>query len=313
MMIMFNSEFESTSKSNANFNSNSRFKSFRRGRANSSQRGRVQLMARSGLLALCGLVASSWLSAAEVALPTTCLIEPYARIAVRSPVTAIIGTMAVDRGSVIRKGQILVTLDAAVERAAWVSAQERASMQSSTRAAQARSELAQQRLSRRDELVRVGFVSGQDHDEALAELGVSAAALAEAAENRRLAQLEAQRLSAEVQRRTIRSPVSGVVTDRLQHPGELASSGDGATPILRLAQTDPLRVELVLPAARAGSVRVGDIVNVRPEAPASARYRARVAVVDSVVDAASGTFGVRLEIANPKHEILAGVKCTAEL
>jgi multidrug efflux pump subunit AcrA (membrane-fusion protein) len=111
----------------------------------------------------------------------------------------------------------------------------------------------------------------------------------------------------------IKSPVSGVVTERLQHPGELASSGESSQPILRLAQTDPLRVELVLPLARAGTVRVGDVVSVRPEAPASARYRAVVKVVDSVVDAASGTFGVRLEIANPKNEILAGVKCTAEL
>jgi multidrug efflux pump subunit AcrA (membrane-fusion protein) len=34
-----------------------------------------------------------------------------------------------------------------------------------------------------------------------------------------------------------------------------------------------------------------------------------VIVVDPVVDAASGTFGVRLELPNPEHAIPAGLKC----
>jgi hypothetical protein len=36
-----------------------------------------------------------------------------------------------------------------------------------------------------------------------------------------------------------------------------------------------------------------------------------VAIVDRVVDSASGTFGVRLDLANPKGDIPAGIKCRA--
>jgi hypothetical protein len=34
-----------------------------------------------------------------------------------------------------------------------------------------------------------------------------------------------------------------------------------------------------------------------------------VTVVDRVVDAASSTFGVRLELANPDYRLPAGLKC----
>jgi multidrug efflux pump subunit AcrA (membrane-fusion protein) len=36
-----------------------------------------------------------------------------------------------------------------------------------------------------------------------------------------------------------------------------------------------------------------------------------VTVVDRVVDAASGTFGVRLEVPNPNYRLPAGLKCKA--
>jgi multidrug efflux pump subunit AcrA (membrane-fusion protein) len=35
-------------------------------------------------------------------------------------------------------------------------------------------------------------------------------------------------------------------------------------------------------------------------------------MVDGVVDAASATFGVRLELPNPDHEVLAGLACKVE-
>ena len=38
-------------------------------------------------------------------------------------------------------------------------------------------------------------------------------------------------------------------------------------------------------------------------------YEAKVTIVDKVVDAASGTFGVRLEMPNPEHRITPGLKC----
>ena len=49
------------------------------------------------------------------------------------------------------------------------------------------------------------------------------------------------------------------------------------------------------------------------EPPLIGRYEARVTIVDKVVDSASGTFGVRLELPNAKGDIPAGVKCRINL
>ena len=46
-----------------------------------------------------------------------------------------------------------------------------------------------------------------------------------------------------------------------------------------------------------------------PEGPVGGRNRARVTIVDEVIDAASGTFSVRLELPNRDYEIPAGLKC----
>ena len=67
----------------------------------------------------------------------------------------------------------------------------------------------------------------------------------------------------------------------------------------------------VLPRAGYESVKLGQPVDVITEQPAGGRYKAIVKVIDKVFDAASGTFGVRLELANPGAKIPAGDKCKA--
>ncbi len=99
------------------------------------------------------------------------------------------------------------------------------------------------------------------------------------------------------------------MTEVEQHPGELAQTGEGARPILKMAQVHPLRVEVVLPVALYNQVRAGAAAEIEAEAPTKGRYKASVQIVDKVVDSASGTFGVRLELPNPSGSTLAGVKC----
>jgi hypothetical protein len=95
--------------------------------------------------------------------------------------------------------------------------------------------------------------------------------------------------------------------ERLLSPGEFAKQ----TPILKLAQIDPLRVEVIAPVALLKKIAVGMRAQIMLEAPVNGAYEARVTVVDRVVDAASGTFGVRLELPNPGYKLPAGLKCKA--
>ena len=83
--------------------------------------------------------------------------------------------------------------------------------------------------------------------------------------------------------------------------------------MLRIARLDPLRVEVFVPIALYGQVAVGQRAVVTPEAPINRPLEGRVIVVDRVADAASSTFGVRLEIPNPGHRVPGGLKCKVRL
>ena len=91
----------------------------------------------------------------------------------------------------------------------------------------------------------------------------------------------------------------------MEAPGEVVKE-EG---ILAVAQIDPLRVEVVLPAALFGKLEAGMRAKIMPELPADGAYVASVEIVDRVIDPASGTFGVRLGLPNPDFGIPSGLHC----
>jgi multidrug efflux pump subunit AcrA (membrane-fusion protein) len=99
--------------------------------------------------------------------------------------------------------------------------------------------------------------------------------------------------------------VDGVVTDRVLSAGEFTKQGA----IVKLAQLHPLRVEVIVPVAFLGRIKPGMRATVVLDPPLRETWAARVKVVDRVVDAASATFGVRIELPNPNFRIPAGIKC----
>jgi RND family efflux transporter MFP subunit len=252
---------------------------------------------------------ASWLLApAAFAVDYDCLIEAYEMVDIRSPVEAIIASIPVRRGDLVKKGQVIVTLDAAAERAALDLARARATMQGELKAAEARLELARKKMTRAEDLHKQNFISATARDEAEAEFKLATEQVRQAKEAKELAELEARRSTELLALRTVRSPFTGVVVEKFQSPGEMATTNINQ-PILKLANINPLHVEVVLPVSLYGNIRTGMRGEVIPEKPIAGRYSARVKVVDRVVDAASGTFGVRLELPNPAGTIPAGVKC----
>ena len=259
-------------------------------------------------IALAACAVAALLGSTANAAEYDCLIEARQQVEIRSPVEAVIESVQVQRGDLIRKGQIIATLESGPERAALEMARSRATMQGELRAAEARMNLAQKKMVRAEELYKQNFVSVNARDEAEAEFRFSTEQLRQARENQKLAELEVQRSTEVLAMRTIKSPFSGVVVEVLQKPGEFSST-NLKDPIVKLAEVDPLHVEVILPVALYGRIKVGAKAVVLPEQPVGGRYSATVRVVDRVIDAASGTFGVRLELPNRNREIPAGARC----
>ena len=142
--------------------------------------------------------------------------------------------------------------------------------------------------------------------EAEAEAKVGEEQLKEAQLNKQIARLEVVHAEEVVKQRALRSPIDGVVVERLLVPGEYRND---QSPVLTLAQIDPLRVEVFVPTAYFGQIRIDSKAEVRPEQPIGGVHTATVTVVDRVLDAASGTFGVRLALPNPRLTLPGGIRC----
>jgi membrane fusion protein (multidrug efflux system) len=207
-----------------------------------------------------------------------CLLEPHMVVNVSSASAGVIDEILVDRGDRVEADDVVVRLQSDVEKRA-------------VDLARAKSELADKKQKRSAELYKERFISQHEKD----ELGTQSL----------VARLELKQATEMLERRTIRSPIKGVVVERFLSPGEFVE----ADKILKIAQIDPLNVEVVLPVAMVGEIHKGGSALVYPEVPRGAQFKATVTVMDSVVDAASGTMGVRLELPNPGYEIPAGLKC----
>jgi RND family efflux transporter MFP subunit len=258
-------------------------------------------------------VALAFLGAALPAAATEfdCLVEARRVINIGAPLEALIAVVRVDRGDLVRKGDVLVEFDSGVEKATVDLARLRAEMKSAVDARKARSDYATVKHERRSALVSQNFVSKQDLDEAEAERRLSEAELREAQDNRRIAEVEHRRAAEALRQRTLLSPVNGVVVERLMHAGEVSELG--RKPILKIAEIGTLNVEAVLPSEAYRHVAKGDTATVRLESAIGGSYPAKVVVVDRMLDAASATFGVRLELANGERGVPAGVRCKVDL
>lgn len=256
----------------------------------------------------CGLAAFVSLTPAALAAEHDCLIEARQHVDLRSPIDAVVESVQVQRGDVVKKGQIVATLESGPERAALDLAKSRATMQGELKAAEARVELTRKKQIRAEELYKQNFVSVNARDEAQADYSLAVEQSRQARENQKLAELEVQRTAQILAMRTIRSPLTGIVVDVMLKPGEFSSS-NLKEPIVKLAQVDPLNVEVILPVGLYGKIKLGQRASVVPEQPVGGNYSAVVQVVDRLVDAASGTFGVRLQLPNPGNKIPAGIKC----
>jgi RND family efflux transporter MFP subunit len=234
-----------------------------------------------------------------------CVIEPSETVDLGSPVTGVIQKIHVERGDVVEAGDAVAELESDVERAAADLARARTRLQGTIKSREASYELGQRRNERVNRLFKGETLSADLRDQTQTEARIAELGLLEAQEQRRLATLELQQALALLSRRTIRSPVSGVVMSRELTAGEVVV--DEKT-ILTIAQIDPLRVEVVLPSALYGSVQKGTRAAVEPELGDQVHI-ASVSIVDRVVDAASGTFGVQLELPNPDHSIPGGLHC----
>ena len=234
-----------------------------------------------------------------------CVIEASEIAEVSSAVRGIMSVVDVERGDWVQKGQVVARLEASVERATVTLAEARAESMTEIRAREARVGLAQKQVERIRNLREAQSISSQALDEAETDLAVATIQLEQAVEDREIAALDLERAKRVLELRTIRSPVSGVVARIYTSASESVED----RPIMQIAQIDPLHVEAIAPVERFGSIEQGMASLVFPEEPIGGEFTATVSLVERIIDASSGTFGVRLVLPNPDGALPAGLRC----
>ena len=236
-----------------------------------------------------------------------CLVKPEMYVELSSSVDAILVQMLVDTGDRIKKGQPLVRLEASVEKARVNLAQMQASSDSEIDNRRVQLQYARRNYKRIKDLYARKSVSLYEKDKTETEVALAEIELDRATEKKKIAELNLELAKTELARRTIKSPIDGIVVDRYSMVGESVAERT----IMKLAQVDPLRVELIAPTEFFGLIKKGMKVDIYPERPANKTFKATVTIVDQLIDPASGSFTVRMALPNPGDQLVGGVNCIA--
>ena len=228
------------------------------------------------------------------------VVEPSEIVEISGGVlTGVLETILVDRGDTVEEGQLLAVLDSRLDEANLGLARARVDLVTALEASLASRDYFAAVYDRAQALFDEGVLSSELRDRAEEEALLAENRWRVEQESHTLWRYELERAIAAIEMRQILSPVSGVVINRLVDPGEFV----GQATLLTIAKIDPLYVEIVAPVALYGAIQEGMLATVLPGEPIGGSYEAVVAVVDKVLDAASNTFGVRLELPNPGGDV----------
>ena len=228
-------------------------------------------------------------------LPAQVRADAERTVAIAAPARGMVQTVHVSPGSVVRKGDSLVTLqspDVAQWRAEAAAAAQR--LQLARTVAERERRLWDERISAR-----------QDLDIAQAALG-EARVQAEAARQRLAAFGIAASGGATV---TIRAPLSGVVTDR---PAVAGMATDGAQPLLTVADLGRVWIEAAVPSGSLAQVETGMPATITSTALAEA-VQGTVSFVGPVLGETTRMATARVTLPNPGLRLRPGMLATVDL
>ena len=249
-------------------------------------------------------------SAAQAGETYDCVIEPYLVVRIGSPVEGVISEISVERGAPVKVGQILARIESSVQIQTLRMAEANAASAVEVDIAKSRVDYLKNEVTRLTTLVTKKWTARTILETAESDLEQADLQFLGAKQRHNLSILDRDRARAQLDRRIIRSPIDGIILRRLIGLGEYVHS---QAQIAQLAVIDPLYVDVFLPSELYNSISVGQTVTVRPAPPIGGVYEAEITVIDQVFDAASDTFGVRMELPNVGNRLPAGVDCKLEL
>lgn len=244
-------------------------------------------------------------AAARAQTRTEAFTEPFHTVELSPAEPGILAKLFVDEGDAVKAGDVLATLDSRVLEVSVKIARQAMESRGRLKAAAAEHTLKLQRLEKLKALKTQGYAFQDELERAAADVEVAEANRLAAEEQQAVDALQFEKTQAELQLRTLRSPIDGVVAKRHHEEREFISPPDSV--VLTVVQLDPLRIVFPVPTAAAVKLRKNQSVTVRfPETEQDAV--GRVDLVSPTTDAESGLVRVKVLVANPSGQYRCGVR-----
>ncbi len=174
---------------------------------------------------------------------------PYERVPIHAKVPGFVSTVLVDRGSVVKAGQLLATMVAPELTARIAEAEAKVQAVESQRAeAEAKVSAAQSTYERmKAASATPGVIAGNELIQAEKQVDVERARV-RAAESSILAARAAVKAEQDIKAYLrITAPVAGVITERNVHPGALVGTANATEPMFQLETENRLRLVVAVP------------------------------------------------------------------
>lgn len=230
--------------------------------------------------------------AGNVALTVSGYIINRERIEISPRFMGVVQWIGVKKGDAVTNGQVVVLLDDTEYKARLMQAD---GAVANAKVSLAKAELDSERVS---QLAKTDIASKEAQDNARLGLDAARATLKEVEGAHAVAQTY-------VDWCTIRSPINGVVLEKLVDPNELVvpqSFGGGrgpSTALIALADTKDLQVEIDLNEADLSKISLNQKCRVSPEAYLDKTYEGHVAEIAPEANRAKGTLQIKVQILNP--------------
>lgn len=238
------------------------------------------------------------------------IARPKLEVILTAPLQSVLGEVLVEPGQIVKKGELLASMDDRVALAAVNAAAASADRHSALQHAQLELELAEILLQRLTSVGEVSIGSAYEIDEARvrrdqALSGFNSAKEVELQEKRNwdleIVKLETHR---------IRAPFDGQV---LRVPGVPGGTYASTDPLINIVNLDLLSADLNVPDSLYGLLRAGTVYRLLAGPPVNEVVLAKLHFVEPIIDVASRSFRCHFEIENYDHHLPAGFTVRLDL
>lgn len=237
---------------------------------------------------------------------TQSFTEPIETNVVAASESGVIQVANVKEGDRVRVGEPLAVLNSNVliqtRRRAVALSQSTANRD----AAKARMQMIRSQKENLETLLPDGHVNHYEMSQKVAEYDSAVAEFKTADDELIMAEIEVDRIDAEIQQRIIKSPINGFVTRIHKKLGEQVSNNEPQ--YATIVRIDELKAKFFLDASTLDAIQFGSEVSVLLGNPTK-RIKARVIYVSPIIDPDSGTGRVEVAIDNRDYRIRSGTIC----